>query len=136
MSNTESMFEQASRLKLRFESTRGLLSTEDLWDLSLTGTTRTNLDSIAIALHKQTKDLSDVVSFVNPSSDRGSNELLLKFEIVKYIISVRVRERDEAKAAADRREKKQRILELIAQKQDAALAEKSEEELRALAESL
>lgn len=82
------------------------------------------------------KDLSDVVSFVNPSSDKGSNELLLKFEIVKHIINVRVRERDEQQAVADRREKKQRILELIAQKQDAALAEKSEEELRALAESL
>lgn len=142
---TPAMFEQSTRLKLRFESPRGLLTVEDLWDLPLTSTSagsrttinRANLDAIAIDLHRQTRDASDVVSFVSPSAeDRTKSELALKFEIVKHVIRVRVAERDELRLAADRREKKQRLLELIAKKEDAALGEKSVDELRALAESL
>lgn len=137
----EKMFEAASRMKLRFDSPRGLIAVEDLWDLPLTANlgsngSRANLDSIAIALHKLTKDATDTVSFVNPSESKDQSELLLKFGLVKHIIAVRVRERDELKQASDRREKKQRLLELIAQKEDQSLAEKSIEELYALAESL
>ena len=133
----EKMFEAASRMKLRFESPKGALSSEDLWDLPLTSAVgnRANLDAIAIALHKLTRDSADTVSFVSPSENRDQTELLLKFELVKHVIGVRVRERDELKQAADRREKKQRLLELIAQKENQSLAEKSIDELRALAES-
>lgn len=45
-------------------------------------------------------------------------------------------ERDAAKDAADRKEKKARLLELIARKQDEELAGKSAEELLALANAL
>lgn len=136
--STEKMFEDASRLKLRFDSTKGMLSVEDLWDLPLTSPTgsRANLDAIAIALNRQTRDAGDEVSFVTPRADNGNAELLLKFEIVKHVIGVRVRERDDLKAASERRAKKDRILELIAKKQDQELESKSEDELRALAESL
>lgn len=132
------MFEQASRMKVRYESPRGLLSVEDLWDLPLTSPSgnRANLDAIAIALHCETRDASDTVSFVSPAVTTSTAELNLKFEIIKHIIRVRVAERDEAKAAADRREKKQRLLELIAKKQDQELEGKSIDELRSLAESL
>jgi len=133
------MFEQASLLKLRFDSPRGLLSVEDLWDLVLTSPSgnRANLDAIAIDLNRQIKDASDTVSFVSPTTeDSGKAELALKFEIVKHIIRVRVAERDAAKELSERREKKQRLLELIARKQDQELEGKSVDELRALAESL
>lgn len=136
----DNMFEQTSRLKLRFESSKGLLSVEDLWDLPLTSPSgnRANLDSIAIALHKETREAADTVSFVSPpESSRSEADLVsLKFEIVKHVIRVRVQERDELKALSERREKKQRILELIAKKKDNALEEKSVEELESLAQSL
>lgn len=135
--STSEMFEQASRMKLRFDSVKGLLSVEELWDLPLTSTTnRANLDSIAISLHRQTRDAADTVSFVAPTESPNNASLLLGFEIVKHIIRVRVAERDEANAATARREKKQRLLELIAAKEDEALGQKSVDELRALAESL
>lgn len=137
--STAEMFEQASRMKIRFETSRGLLSTEDLWDLPLVSPTgkSVNLDSIAIALHRETRDTAETISFVTPSVENGrAAELSLKFEIVKHIIAVRVAERDEAAARTERKEKKQRLLELIAKKQDMELEGKSVDELRALAESL
>ena len=47
------IFEQASRNKLRFDTNiKGVISTEDLWDLPLTSDTgRVNLDDIAKALY-------------------------------------------------------------------------------------
>lgn len=136
--HTNDLFEQATRLKLRFDSSKGQLSVEDLWDLPLTSPSgnRANLDAIAIALHRATRDIAETVSFVTPAETNGNSELLLKFEVVKYVIRVRVAERDQAKEAAERKEKKQRLLALIAQKQDEELAGKSVDELRALAESL
>lgn len=133
------MFEQASRTKLRFHSPKGLLTVEDLWDLPLQAASanRANLDAIASELHRQTRDAADAVSFVNPQAEsRNAANLQLAFDIVRHVIRVRVEERDALQAAAQRREKKQRLLELIAQKEDAALGEKSVDELRALAESL
>jgi len=133
------MFEQASRLKLRFDSPRGALSVEDLWDLPLSSRAgnRANLDDIAISLSVLVRDTAEIKSFVTPAAtDAGKAELSLKFEIVKYIIGVRIAERDEKAQEVARWEKKQRILELIAQKQDAALGAKTEEELMELANSL
>ena len=123
------MFEQACRLKLRFETSRGVLSIEDLWDLPLSGTIRVNLNDIAIALHNQLKH--DTVSFVE-DEQRPDPRLALSFEIVKHVIAVKKAEAKTALEARDKAEKKQRILGLIAQKQDEALGAKSEDELREL----
>lgn len=136
MSTDTALFEQATRLKLRFESPKGALTVEDLWDLPLTSQTgRANLDSIAIELHRATKDATDVVSFVDAAVP-ANDDAQLAFAVVKHVIQVRVTERDLAKQAAERKEKKQRLLELIARKQDEELAGKSVDELRVLAESL
>lgn len=135
----DAVFEQASRLKLRFESPRGLLTVEDLWDLPLTSPSgnRANLDAIGMSLYRQTRDMAEVVSFVSPTAEsREKSELELRLAIVKHVIDVKLRERAELQAAAERRDKKQRILELIARKQDEQLAERSEDELRTMLESL
>lgn len=133
--NIDSLFERASRLKLRFGTDRGLVSVEELWDLPLTHPRAVSLDQLAISLYKHIRDTGDVVSFVDASKPVNP-DLTLKFEIVRHVIAVKVSERDARNAAEERRAKKQRILELISQKQDAALSEKSVEELQALAESL
>lgn len=132
-------FEKAIRLKLRFDSPKGQLTVEDLFDLPLTstsGSSRANLDSIAIALHRASREAAETISFVTPSENDESAELQLKFSIVKHVIDVKLAERDRAKEAADRKEKKQRLLALIGQKQDEVLASKPVEELIAMVESL
>lgn len=135
----DNLFERAARIKLRFESPRGHLNVEDLWDLPLTSdrVDRPNLDAIAMDLHRQTKESAEVVSFVLPvAEDRSNDTLALAFEIVKRVIAVKVAERDQAKEAADRKERKQQLLRLIAEKQDQELAGRSVEELRAMVEAL
>ena len=63
------MFEQASRLKLRFTTARGSLSVEDLWDLPLTSTTgKPNLDDIAKSLNRELRATSEETSFVEPNA--------------------------------------------------------------------
>ena len=111
------MFEKASRLKLRFDTNKGMLSVEDLWDLPLlSATNKVNLDDIARSLHRQLKN-DDDVSFVN--LDRKSDKVVqLKFDVVKYIIEVRLAEADAAKITRENREKKDRLLQLIAERQD------------------
>jgi hypothetical protein len=139
-SNSSNLFEAATRLKLRFESSRGVLSTEDLWDLPLTSQRAglSSLDAIAVHLHRQVQSsTTDPVSFVNPAATtKESSELALKLEIVKHILTIRLSERERAREAAERVEKKQRILEIIARKEDHQLEEMPVDELRALAESL
>lgn len=131
------MFEKASRQKLRFNTSRGLLTVEDLWDLPLTSATgKPNLDDIARNLNRQIRDSGVETSFVDPSASGVDAETQLGFEIVKHVIAVRIAERDAASAAAKKRETKAKILQIIASKQDEALQSKSLEELQALAESM
>ena len=124
------MFEQASRMALRFETNNGLggfISTEDLWNLPLTSKSRVSLDGIAKDLHRQLKD-SEEVSFVTPSA--ANEELQLKFDIVKHIIDTIVAERKAASKAPANKAQKERLMGILAQKQEAALQDMSEEDLK------
>lgn len=129
------MFEKATRLKVRFESPKGLLSVEDLWDLPLTsGTGKANLDDIAKGLHRKLKE-DDDVSFV--LKDKKSDKVeQLKFDIVKHIIDVRLAEFEAMEAHRANVKKKQRILEIIATKEDESLKGQSLEELKKMVEGL
>lgn len=123
------MFEKATRMKLRFTTSRGVLSVEDMWELPLT-----SLDSIAIALNKKLKE-SQTESFIKTRT-KDTTELELKFNIVKHIIDVKLQEQEERVAAAERKAKRQKILDLMAKKQDAELESKSYEELAKELEAL
>jgi len=125
------IFVAASRNKFRFETTSGSLTVEDLWDLPLSDSRKTNLDNIARALNKEIKETESVESFVKPVS-ASSSETKAKFDLVLYIIKVKIEERDAAKARADKEATRQKIMGLIDRKKDEALAGKSAEELQAL----
>jgi hypothetical protein len=128
------LFEQASRLSVRFTTPKGSLMVEDLWDLPLTSTTGAALDNIAKDLNKQLKE-ADTESFVVKAKALDTI-LQLKFDIVKHIIEVRLEENETAKTTKDKKEKKQKLLSLIAQKQDEKLLGLSLEDLQKEVESL
>jgi len=118
-------FEKATKMKLRFASSKGNLSLEDLWDLSLN-----DLDSIAIKLNKEIKEKS-TESFVHKENSGVSPKLQLSFDVVKRIIDIKIKEAEARKKSSELRAQKARIMELIEQKKDAAFSEKSVDELMA-----
>jgi hypothetical protein len=128
----QELFEAASRLKLRFETSVGLLSVEDLWDLPLTSTkaNTTTLDVIAMGLYKQIQD-AGTVSFVTETT-RVNKVLNLKFELVKYIISTLKSEATEAAMSRSEKEQKDKIREIIRNKKEQALSDLPVEELEAM----
>lgn len=126
----EELFERASRLKIRFETDRGHYTTEDLWDLPLTSASRISLDQIAIHLYQELRSRSDVVSFVNDSQSPASDDLQLRFEVVKHIIDVKKAAKEAATQARKRAELKERMLEALDRKQQGSIDAMSEEDLR------
>ena len=124
----EKMFEYAIRNKVRFPF-KGLISVEDLWDL-----TPTNLDSIYKTLNKQVKQ-SEEESLLNTKTNVNT-ELEVQIAIVKHIVSVKLAEQEAREKAVAKREQKQKIMEIIAAKQDESLHNASVEELQAMLNDL
>ena len=123
------IFEIAARQKLRFETIKGALSVEDLWDLPLTSATgRACLDEIAIGLHKQLRASADVVSFVD-SAATADPSVQLRFDIVKHVIEQRKLENAEAASAKAKAELKQQLLAALAKKRESAVDAMTEEQL-------
>lgn len=124
----ENIFEYATRNKIRF-SFRGLISVEDLWDLSLT-----NLDSIYKELNKQSKQ-SEEESLLNIKTQE--DELLnVQIEIVKHIVSVKLAEKEAREKASAKKAQKQKIMSIIAAKQDEALQNSSIDDLKKMLDEL
>jgi chemotaxis signal transduction protein len=122
------MFEKATRMKLRW-SFRGLCSVEDLWDLTVE-----DLDDIYKGLRRKQKAQEDE-SLLTIRSD-GDKELTLKVDIVKYIVETKLTEAQERKEAAERKAKKQKIMAVIAQKQDEQLMGMDIGELKGMLDEL
>lgn len=118
------IFKNATKKKYRFNY-RGICGVEDLWDLSLE-----SLDSIYKSLKKQQKE-NDGESLLTTVS-KEDKVLAEKIEIVKAIVVDKLAAQEKAKNAAKKRAENQRILEIMADKKDAALKEKTLEELQAM----
>lgn len=131
-----SMFEQAAQLKLRFETNRGLISVEDLYDLPLS-TTKANgvsLDTVAIGVHKALKEATEI-SFVAEVSAENS-VMQLRMDIVKHVIDERKQKNAMRLLAAEKSQKKKRLLEILSNKQDEELQGKSADEIEAMIAAL
>lgn len=121
MSNAN-MFEAATRSKMRFPY-KGQISVEDMWDLSLPA-----LDSVFKALNSQMKQVKEE-SLLNTKS-KADKTLELQIEIVKYIVSVKLAEKEKREKAAEKSVQKQKIMEIMAKKQDESLESASMEDLQ------
>lgn len=127
------IFEQATRQAFRFETTKGHLTVEDLWNLPLTSVNRANLDDIAKGLQKKLSETS--LSFVADTTP-VNKVYQAQFDIVLHIINTKIAEAKAAEQYRQAREKKQKIMAIIEQKQDEALSSASLEDLEAMLNSL
>lgn len=125
--NMGMIYEAAIRNKYRFPY-KGMITIEDLWDLNFTA-----LDNIYKSLNAEKKQDSED-SLITPAV--ANTEIENKIAIVKYVYEVKKAEADARKLASENRKKKERIMEIIANRQDAALQNMSDDELKAMLESL
>lgn len=119
------LFEVATRQKFRFESPRGLLTVEDLWDLSLTGAV--SLDTVSKLANRDVKS-SQEESFVTEGTAQNA-KATLKLEVLKYIIAIRKAEIAARLAASEKQERKRKLLDLLAQKDDEKDSSMSREDI-------
>lgn len=124
----EKMFEIATRTKIRFPF-RGMVSVEDLWDLSVR-----DLDSVFKTLNAQIKKSQEESLLATKTKE--DETLSIQIEIVKHIVKTKLDEAEVAKQSKELKEKKQKIMEIIAAKQDESLQNASVEELQAMLENL
>lgn len=126
------LFERASRKNLMLTTSKGTIGVNDLWDLPLTSANnrQANLDDIARTYNERVSKAS--VSFVETSPSQATEDDRLTFELVKHVIAVKIAENKAAAEARNKAAQKQRILEIMAEKQDESLKGKSIEELQQL----
>jgi hypothetical protein len=126
----DNMFEYATRNKLRFDSSVGAISVEDLWDLPLTSTRNAaTLDSVARTISRELKDETEE-SFVVTSANRKKKLLENKLDIVKHIIQVKLAEAEATRSRAARSEEKKKLLEILAEKETQSLVSMDEVDIR------
>lgn len=120
-------FQLATRTKLRFETVKGLLSVEQLWELKTT-----ELASVIKATNKILKDAKvedDELDFLSGTKSKVNKIDQCRFNVLKEIFTIKKAEEDEKANEKAVKEHNAKIDALIAKKQDEKLENQSIEEL-------
>lgn len=117
------IYKQANRLGLRFNTNRGVLATEQLFQLSLA-----DLDTLAVSLEVSQAGKK---SFIRETS-QDDEIAKLKFDVALDVLNTIMKEQKDAREMLQNKRKNEKILALIAEKQEGALKEKTIEELEAM----
>lgn len=124
---TENLFEIATRNKMRFPSTKGELSVEDLWDLS---------DKDLDVVYKNLKDQEVKSSEESLLDDANVDpKLTTAIGIVKYIFTTKRKEKLAEKERINKKQTQKKYIDALSKKQDEAIEKMSEAELRAMIDS-
>jgi hypothetical protein len=117
----KNIFEVATKCKYRFPY-KGMISVEDLWTLNMKA-----LDEVFKALNAELKITNEesLLSEKSPADEEVEN----KIAIVKHIYNCKVQEQNERLLANEKRKRDQKIMSIIARKEDAELENMSKEDL-------
>lgn len=118
-------FKQATKEKLRFQTNKGLLSAEQLWDLSLA-----DLDNLAVELQEKYEE-SGKKSFLVKRSVKDKTAKL-RFDVVLDVLQTKSDEMEEAKQKAEDKKHNEEIMQLIVEKQKESLKGKSIKQLESM----
>lgn len=119
----ENKFEYAIRNKLRFPY-KGTISVEDLWDLSVT-----ELDSIFKVLNKKAKTAEEESLLATKTKE--DEALTVQISIIKYIVATKLAEKEAKEKEKEIKAENQKIMSIIAMKEDEELHNMSIEQLKA-----
>lgn len=114
------IFEKATRGKYRYHF-NGQINTEDLFDLSVE-----ELDKIFKELNGIVKQADEESLLDNSSMD---DKLSTKIEIIKYIVKAKLEEKEANQLAKEKAIQRQKILAIMAERDDEELKNMSKEEL-------
>lgn len=120
-----SIYKKASKLKLRFNTTKGSLSVEQLWDLPID-----QLDALAVSINNELEKSSSK-SFLVKRANVDSIDML-RLDIAVNILTEKVDELEAAKEATLTKRHNAKIDDIIARKQEAELESMTLEQLEAL----
>ena len=119
------IFQKAIKRKIRFQY-NGVLTVEDLYDLR-----PKSLDELYRELAKNSNEGGE--GLLDLSREETDNTL--RMELVKAVFEDKAKDAERARKAMSTRAQKEKIREIIAEKQDGALRDKSLEDLRAMLEA-
>lgn len=125
------MYKKASRLKLRFESSRGPLTAEMLWDLKITEL-KTMVKAQAEKLQKLERpgdDLSFLEEIITSNETKEIEIEKLRFDILKDVFITRKDEAKDAAADVKKKEELSHLREILRNKKEEELKKLSAEEL-------
>lgn len=129
------IFKKASKKKLRFNTNRGVLSVEQLWDLSKEEIRHLVIVARNIAKKSSGEVNDSELSFLDAPTKTKATDDELRFEILKDIYLTKKSAEEKAQKKAEVKASNKKLLELIARKQDEALEKKSIKELEKMLES-
>jgi uncharacterized protein (DUF1015 family) len=119
------IFKEASRQKLRFLTTKGNLAVEQLWDL--------NQSELASCIKESKKRLNvstdDELSFLDAAAPAKDPVEQLQFDILKEVYVTKQAALNAVRDEKQKKENNDKIMRLIADKQEANLQGLSIEEL-------
>lgn len=120
------LYKRATKQKLRFASSKGQLTVEQLYDLPLSG--QLSLDTLAKGINRELKNQEEE-SFVETSTNRTGATLRLKLDILKDIIADKLAAKESAEKRAQNKAKKDKLLRLLAAKEDQEMEGMSKEDI-------
>lgn len=127
------IYKRGAKKKIRFETSKGNIGIEDLWDMPLESANGDSLDSLAVGYDKKLKE--ETKSFVKSKS--VANTLVqLKFDIVCDVIETKIEENKTKLARAEKAEKRKVILAAIARKESSEIDDASKDELNKMLKEL
>lgn len=127
------IFEIASRKRVRFPSMSGDLTLEQVWDLPLLAKAGVDLEHVArqaSGLLKAESEESFVSAAAAPATSPEKELAALRLDLVKHIIATKQAENKARKDAADRAAERAKLVNLLANKQEAELQELTPEQIK------
>lgn len=129
------IYQQAALKKIRFESVRGQITVEQLFDLPLVSRSGLDLDSVAKTVNSTLKAMAEE-SFVQTAATPGRTDAELRLELVKDVIAYRMAENRKRLEAAQRNTEREKLLSALERRQEEELSKLTPAEIQARIDAL